>query len=58
MILSSMPSRTLFTEVGEHGRARIRCLIDDTLADLVGRAGNSAIALIGAALAQMEKSYG
>lgn len=49
----------LVAEIGELGRARIRSLIDDTLADLVGSAGNApVIALIGAALAQMEKSYG
>lgn len=46
-------------EVGELGRARIRALLDDTLSDLVGRAGDGpAIATIGAALSQMEKSYG
>jgi len=49
----------LATEIGELGRSRIRTLLDDTLADLVGRAGNApVIATIGAALAQMEKSYG
>ena len=49
----------LFAEIGELGRARIRALLDDTVADLAGRAGNApAIARIGAALAQLEKSYG
>ncbi len=49
----------LVEEVGELGRLRIRALVDDTLSDLMGRAGNGpAIAKIGAALSQMEKSYG
>lgn len=49
----------LAAEVNDVGRARIRSLIDDTLADLVGRAGSGpAIATIGAALSQMENSYG
>jgi geranylgeranyl pyrophosphate synthase len=49
----------LAAEIGELGRARIRALLDDTLSDLVGRAGDGPIiAAIGAALSQMEKSYG
>jgi geranylgeranyl pyrophosphate synthase len=49
----------LAAEVGDEGRARIRSLLDDTLADLTGRAGNApALAHIGAALSRMEKSYG
>jgi geranylgeranyl pyrophosphate synthase len=49
----------LVAEIGEHGREYIRTLLDDTLADLVGRAGDGpAIATIGAALSHMEKSYG
>jgi geranylgeranyl pyrophosphate synthase len=46
-------------EVAELGRARIRALLDDTLAELVARAGDGpAVAAIGAALSRMEKSYG
>lgn len=49
----------LAEEVGERGRARIRALVDDTLAELVRDVGDSpAIAVIRTALAQMEKSYG
>jgi geranylgeranyl pyrophosphate synthase len=49
----------LAAEIEHVGRARIRSLLDDTLADLVGRAGSGpAIATIGAALSQMENSYG
>lgn len=49
----------LAAEIGELGRSRIRTQVDDALADLVGRAGNApAIAAVGAALSQMEKSYG
>jgi len=48
----------LVDEIGELGRARIRGLLDDTLADLVARAGSGpAIAVVGAALSQMESSY-
>lgn len=48
----------LVAEIGQLGRDRIRTLLDDTLADLVGRAGSGpAIATIGAALSDMEKSY-
>lgn len=49
----------LAEEIGELGLSRIRALLDDTLADLAGRAGNGpAIEAIRAALSQMEKSYG
>lgn len=49
----------LAEEIGELGRSRIRSLLDDTISDLIGRAGDGpAIATIGAALSQMEKSYG
>ena len=49
----------LVAEVEDVGRQRIRALLDDTLADLVARAGDGpAIAKIGAALSRMEKSYG
>lgn len=49
----------LAEEVGERGRAKIRAALDDTLADLVRDAGDGpAIAVIRAALSQMEKSYG
>jgi geranylgeranyl pyrophosphate synthase len=49
----------LAAEVGEVGRERIRALLDDTLADLSSHAGSGpALATIGAALSQMEKSYG
>jgi geranylgeranyl pyrophosphate synthase len=49
----------LHAHVAELGRVRIRSLIDDTLADLAGRAGSGpALATIGAALTYMEKSYG
>jgi geranylgeranyl pyrophosphate synthase len=52
-------AHALAHEIGDLGRLRIRSLLDDTLSDLVGRAGNGpAIARIGAALSQMEKSYG
>lgn len=46
-------------EIGELGRERIRTLLDNTLADLLGRAGSGpALAKIGAVLSHMEKSYG
>lgn len=46
-------------EVTAIGRARIGALIDDALADLVGRAGDAAaIATIGTLLSRMETSYG
>ncbi|HEY5947365.1 MAG TPA: polyprenyl synthetase family protein [Kofleriaceae bacterium] len=49
----------LVAEIDHVGRARIRALLDDALADLVARAGTGpAIATIGAALSQMETSYG
>jgi hypothetical protein len=54
-----MIADALADEIVDIGRARIRALLDDTLADLVARAGNGpAIAAIGAALSCMEKSYG
>lgn len=49
---------TLAAEIADHGRWRIRALVDDALA-LAARAGNPpATALVHAALAQMENSYG
>jgi geranylgeranyl pyrophosphate synthase len=49
----------LAAEVADEGRARIRTLLDDTVADLGGRAGDGpALAHVGAALSRMEKSYG
>lgn len=48
----------LAAEIGELGRMRIRELLDDTIANLVARAGSGpAIAAIGAALSRMESSY-
>lgn len=52
----------LASEIENVGRERIRMLIDDTLAELVAALGSNgntpALAMVGAALTHMEKSYG